>query len=74
MPLACVIFETPIGICGIVWSGVGLAGVHLPEPSEAAAHGALLRRFPGATSRAARADRAGDRADQGASWRGADRL
>jgi len=40
------LFETAIGCCGIVWSERGIAGVQLPERSEAATRNRLLRRFP----------------------------
>jgi methylated-DNA-[protein]-cysteine S-methyltransferase len=40
------LFETAIGSCGIVWSARGIAGVGLPERSEAATRARLLRRFP----------------------------
>ncbi len=40
------LFETAIGRCGIVWSERGIAGVQLPERSEAATRSRLLRRFP----------------------------
>ena len=43
-----VLFETAIGCCGIVWSERGVAGVQLPERSEAATRNRLLRRFPAA--------------------------
>ena len=42
------LFETAIGCCGIVWSEHGIAGVQLPERSEAATRSRLLRRFPAA--------------------------
>jgi methylated-DNA-[protein]-cysteine S-methyltransferase len=42
------LFETAIGCCGIVWSARGIAGVQLPERSEAATRNRLLRRFPAA--------------------------
>ena len=42
------LFETAIGRCGMVWSARGIAGVQLPERSEAATRNRLLRRFPGA--------------------------
>ena len=42
------LFETAIGCCGIVWSERGIAGVQLPERSEAATRSRLLRRFPAA--------------------------
>jgi methylated-DNA-[protein]-cysteine S-methyltransferase len=41
-------FDTAIGRCGIVWSGRGVAGVQLPERSEAATRARLRRRFPAA--------------------------
>jgi methylated-DNA-[protein]-cysteine S-methyltransferase len=40
------LFKTAIGSCGIVWSARGIAGVGLPERSEAATRNRLLRRFP----------------------------
>ena len=40
------LFETAIGCCGLVWSGRGIAGVQLPELSEAATRNRLMRRFP----------------------------
>jgi methylated-DNA-[protein]-cysteine S-methyltransferase len=39
------LFETAIGCCGIVWSARGVAGVQLPEASEAATRTRVLRRF-----------------------------
>jgi len=42
------LFETAIGCCGIVWSERGIAGVQLPERSEAGTRNRLLRRFPAA--------------------------
>ena len=42
------VFETAIGCCGIVWSERGIAGVQLPERSEAATRSRLARRFPAA--------------------------
>ena len=39
------LFETAIGRCGIVWSERGIAGVQLPERSDAATRSRLLRRF-----------------------------
>jgi methylated-DNA-[protein]-cysteine S-methyltransferase len=41
------LFPTPLGPCGLVWSAAGLTGVHLPERDEAQARAALRRRFPG---------------------------
>ena len=50
------IFETAIGRCGIVWSERGIAGVQLPERTEAATRNRLLRRFPAARESAPAAD------------------
>jgi methylated-DNA-[protein]-cysteine S-methyltransferase len=41
------LFPTPLGPCGLVWSAAGLAGIHLPERGETLARAALRRRFPG---------------------------
>ena len=50
--LGFALFDTAIGPCGIVWGGRGIAGLQLPEPSEAKARTRLLRRFPGAAETA----------------------
>ena len=42
------LFKTAIGCCGTVWSERGIAGVQLPERSEAATRNLLMRRFPAA--------------------------
>ena len=42
------LFETAIGCCAIVWSARGVAGVQLPEASEAATRARVLGRFPSA--------------------------
>jgi methylated-DNA-[protein]-cysteine S-methyltransferase len=42
------VFETPIGVCGIAWTGHGVCGVQLPEPNAEAARVRLRRRFVGA--------------------------
>jgi methylated-DNA-[protein]-cysteine S-methyltransferase len=42
------LFETTIGCCSIVWSARGVAGVQLPEASEAATRARVLRRCPSA--------------------------
>jgi methylated-DNA-[protein]-cysteine S-methyltransferase len=42
------LFDTPIGRCGIAWSGRGVAGVQLPEQRELDTYARLRRRFPGA--------------------------
>ena len=40
------VFETPIGPCGLAWSEAGLIGVSLPEPDAAAVRTRLSRRYP----------------------------
>jgi methylated-DNA-[protein]-cysteine S-methyltransferase len=42
-------FETPIGVCGIVWSGDTIEGVQLPEARVADMRRRLEERFDGAT-------------------------
>jgi methylated-DNA-[protein]-cysteine S-methyltransferase len=39
------LFDTAIGCCGIVWNARGLAGVQLPEASEAATRARVVKRF-----------------------------
>lgn len=39
-------FDTPIGQCGIAWSGRGVIAVQLPEAREAATRSRLLERCP----------------------------
>jgi methylated-DNA-[protein]-cysteine S-methyltransferase len=46
--LGFALFDTPIGCCGIVWNGRGIAGVQLPEGDRGAARTRVQRRFPGA--------------------------
>jgi methylated-DNA-[protein]-cysteine S-methyltransferase len=41
-----VLFDTPIGRCGIAWRPGGIVGLQLPEGSERAAAARLERRFP----------------------------
>jgi methylated-DNA-[protein]-cysteine S-methyltransferase len=50
---AFALFDSPIGRCGIVWSERGIAGVQLPEASEAATRARITKRFPGARESAA---------------------
>jgi methylated-DNA-[protein]-cysteine S-methyltransferase len=45
---AYTLFDTDLGSCGIAWSGLGVAGVQLPEGSAAATRARLARRFPSA--------------------------
>jgi O-6-methylguanine DNA methyltransferase len=40
------LFDTNIGRCGIAWSTRGIAGVQLPEASEAKTRARLTRRYP----------------------------
>ena len=42
------LFDTEVGRCGIAWSARGIAGVQLPEGTEAAMRARMLRRFPAA--------------------------
>ncbi|MDD2925181.1 methylated-DNA--[protein]-cysteine S-methyltransferase [Rhodoferax sp.] len=43
---AYVLFDTPIGHCGMAWSACGLTGVQLPEQDAAATRARMQRRFP----------------------------
>ena len=43
------VFDTPIGPCGMAWNERGLVGVSLPESDAEAVRARLLRRHPGAT-------------------------
>jgi methylated-DNA-[protein]-cysteine S-methyltransferase len=40
------LFDTNIGRCGVAWSARGIAGVQLPEASEAKTRARLSRRYP----------------------------
>jgi methylated-DNA-[protein]-cysteine S-methyltransferase len=40
------LFETPIGLCGIVWSDAGVVAVYLPEADGARMRARLSRRWP----------------------------
>ncbi len=42
------LFETAIGVCGVVWSERGVAGVELPQARERQTRARLARRFPDA--------------------------
>jgi methylated-DNA-[protein]-cysteine S-methyltransferase len=42
------LFETAIGLCGIVWGEHGIVGVQLPERNAAATRARIIRRFPDA--------------------------
>lgn len=41
-----VLFDTPIGACGLAWSGARLRGVQLPERNAAATASRIIARFP----------------------------
>ena len=43
---AFTLFDTAIGLCGLVWDEDGIVGVQLPEGSQAATRSRLLSRFP----------------------------
>jgi methylated-DNA-[protein]-cysteine S-methyltransferase len=45
-------FDTAIGVCGIVWRGQKVIGFSLPEAAEKATRARLHRRFPDATEAA----------------------
>lgn len=47
---AYMLFETPLGWCGVAWSRVGLLAAQLPEPDAAAVRTQLLRHAPGASA------------------------
>ncbi|HKC50319.1 MAG TPA: methylated-DNA--[protein]-cysteine S-methyltransferase [Myxococcota bacterium] len=40
------LFDSPIGRCGIVWSGRGIAAVQLPESRDLATRARIQKRFP----------------------------
>jgi methylated-DNA-[protein]-cysteine S-methyltransferase len=42
------LFDTPLGLCAIVWDARGIAGTQLPEAGRGAAARRLQRRFPDA--------------------------
>ena len=46
---AFVLFETPVGRCGIAWNARGVVGVQLPERDAGATRSRLLRRYPEAS-------------------------
>src|SRR3954447_21328968 len=46
--LSYFLFETPLGLCAIVWGARGIAGTQLPEPGRGGAVRSLQRRFPDA--------------------------
>ena len=46
------LFETAIGVCAVAWTPRGIAGVQLPEGSEARTRGRVRRRFAAATESA----------------------
>jgi hypothetical protein len=42
------LFATPVGVCGIAWNDLGIAGIQFPEVSKAASRARMHERFPGA--------------------------
>ncbi|MCG7392363.1 methylated-DNA--[protein]-cysteine S-methyltransferase [Microvirga sp. ACRRW] len=40
------LFDTPIGVCGLVWNGRGIVGVHLPEDDASRTRSRIEKRFP----------------------------
>ncbi|WP_304165996.1 methylated-DNA--[protein]-cysteine S-methyltransferase [Phenylobacterium aquaticum] len=46
------LFETAIGLCGVIWNEVGLIGTLLPEGEASAAHARIARRWPAAVESA----------------------
>lgn len=45
-PPGFALFDTAIGLCGVVWNSVGLIGTLLPECDAAAARARIARRWP----------------------------
>ena len=43
------LFDTPIGVCALIWRGEVLVGAQLPERDEDAARARIARRFPDAS-------------------------
>lgn len=41
--------DTPLGTCAIAWTAAGIAGLQLPEATEAALRAAVARKHPGFT-------------------------
>lgn len=50
------LFDTALGVCGIVWTDRGVSGIQLPEATEAATRARIRRRHPRATETAPDAD------------------
>jgi methylated-DNA-[protein]-cysteine S-methyltransferase len=44
-----ILFDTPIGRCGIAWGAAGLIGLQLPEADDRTAASRMRRRFPALT-------------------------
>jgi methylated-DNA-[protein]-cysteine S-methyltransferase len=45
--LSFTLFDTPIGTCGLIWSGRGIAGLQLPEATAEATRERVKRRWAG---------------------------
>jgi methylated-DNA-[protein]-cysteine S-methyltransferase len=41
------LFDTPIGLCGLAWTGRGIAGLQLPEADASRTRSRIAKRFPG---------------------------
>lgn len=50
------LFDTPIGVCAVVWKAGALTGVQLPEATAVATRARVTRRFPGAVESAPSAE------------------
>lgn len=46
--LGFTLFDSPIGTCGLAWSGRGIVGLQLPEKTADATRKRVQRRWPGA--------------------------
>ena len=45
-PASFCLFDSPLGRCGVAWTGRGIAAVQLPEQDDAATRARILARFP----------------------------
>ncbi len=43
------LFDTAIGLCGVIWTEEGIAGIQLPEESQARTRAQIEQRFPKAS-------------------------
>jgi methylated-DNA-[protein]-cysteine S-methyltransferase len=49
--LSYAFFETPVGVCAIIWESDKLAGVQLPESEQEKTRATVMLRFPSAVER-----------------------